>query len=165
MNLNPLISWWGAATGTVALGIQIRHWRVDRAVLNIRAEMQTIIRDRPALFLTVHAVNVGRRPHRVKEVVAELHPDCGPRLPPEQAAKLTKISNLVYLHHPRDRGSVELAPDGGECTWEIAVPPGVRFLTKLEAGEEYGKGYVKLTSGRKMSFKFLKTDLPPLHHA
>jgi hypothetical protein len=167
MNMDLLMSRWGAVTGTIgtvagtiALGIQIRHWRLDRAKLNVEAKISLVRTARSTRFVpvfSVHAVNVGRRPVRIKELVAELVAELPPQVvvPPGAAEKLPKlISNKLFLYDSLGADPIELSPDGGEHTWEFEVPAGVRFLCKPKGGEEYGKGHVMLTSGKKKFFEF-----------
>ena len=50
--------------------------------------------------------------------------------------------------------AVQLDADGGRFTWELPMAERPDFECHTKRGERLGKGYVKLTSGKKVFFTF-----------
>ena len=167
MNLD-FLAWWGAVTGTIASGLATAHiiwqWRVDRAELKIEGDMSIVHTDRVYVVLTISVVNNGRRPVRIKRVAAFLTkasvPILPPGLSPEQRADLSKAllsgltSHELCLFGGPGEGPIELSPDGGHQVWKYPLTKDVEFVTHSKGVEQCGGGYVLLTSGNKICFKF-----------
>ncbi|HZR17579.1 MAG TPA: hypothetical protein VFE51_09655 [Verrucomicrobiae bacterium] len=146
---------------------QIQKW----GSLKIRATMVLHGGNhRQGLELQVTAVNLGERPVRIKKVMVLLEKtpitenNMPPNLPPEVVTELLARlreaeSKLVecsvsLFDGEKDNDSFELCPHGHDYTWSMAFANDVKFLSEKKRGREYGRGYVLLTSGKKINFKF-----------
>jgi hypothetical protein len=72
VKLELLLSVWGSVTGTVAIASTIRQWFHDRARVKVTAALSIEHRDIQAVVIKVAAVNLGRRPVRIKNVCISL---------------------------------------------------------------------------------------------
>jgi len=147
MKVDPLAA-YGAVTATLAVCLQIHQWLADRAKLNIGGSIE--IDANPNPYLVIHAVNMGRRPVRVMQAVSIM---------PKQAASKGFVSRLWKRHTSTGRGSgfsksIDLAPDGGDYTWRVPLSEDITFFSETIRGEKCGKGYVSLTSGKAVFFRF-----------
>jgi hypothetical protein len=118
---------WGAITGTIGtIGtlIQVRHWIVDRAKLEVSANLSIQATNRMAVVLTVNTVNIGRRPLRINQVSVSLK-SAGLPIPqgatPERIAAIKKLNEenkavSSELNIRNGEGAAELSGDGGEKT-------------------------------------------------
>jgi hypothetical protein len=159
MKLEWYLALWGAFTGTIACAHLLRGWFHDRGRLKVRGEMSVDYGRRLVVLLTIRAVNLGRRPVRISKVAALLSKSSmpvPPGTPPERAAELQKglVSSEICPSGDRGEQVVELSPDGGQHTWELPLPQHVNFVCYAKRGEKLGKGYVMLTSGKKVFFGF-----------
>lgn len=164
---------WGAVTGTIATLHIVWQWFVDRANLKLEGGISIVHTDRLNVVLRVSAVNNGRRPVRIRRVVALLSKTCPPPgLSRERSAELSKTggANLVSVELQLFGGkeeAIELSPDGGNHLWECPLTKDMEFLSHSEGADQYGKGYVMLTSGKKIFFTFnlLRSDQWPPFNA
>ncbi len=115
---------------------------------------------RPAVVLTIRAVNTGRTPVTISRVAALVS---GSSLPlphgisEEKAAELQKLLVSSEIS-PTNKETVELAAHGGQHTWEMALTRRVDFTRSTKSGDALGTGYVMLTSGKKLFFDFPLLD-------
>jgi len=128
--------------------------------------------DRLRILLQVSAVNLGRRSVRIGKAAAiltktSLRPP--PGLSPEKAEAFAKLnetnltSHELLLFERPGQNAIELSPDGGAHDWETPIPHGLEFLSENHGGEKCGKGYLMLTSGKKLEFTFPLLDKwPPI---
>ena len=158
------IAVYGAVTGTIAVAHQVSQWFLDRANVKVTGQIAIESTDRLAVVLSVRAVNVGRRPVKIRQVLVSLSTEAAPwpaGLPPEKTAEFKQmhavhwVSSERYLFGARGEKALELSPDGGDYTWRTEIQKGVRFVSDTKQGEKYGKGQVVLTTGKKVPFNFL----------
>jgi hypothetical protein len=151
---------YGAATGTIAIASTIRQWWLDRAILKPEATISIVQTDKTRVVLTISAVNNGRRPVRIKHVGALLAKESSP-----VDMQAFWDSSELTLFGARGEKPIELSADGGQTIWNMQFMKGTRFLHHTNKGEQYGKAYVELTSGKKVfcTFLLLNDDQwPPL---
>jgi hypothetical protein len=162
MNAVDWISVYGASLATLLGFVQVHQWRADRVKVDVEGDLSVVHTDRICVQLKARVVNTGKRSVRIRKVAAV----CTPMIltpvgaTPEQAKALKELqaknsnSCEVGLFGMRGEKAVELSGDGGEHVWAVVIPPGVRFVQNKEQQEELGYGYVELTSGEKITFKF-----------
>jgi uncharacterized protein with HEPN domain len=134
------------------------------APLKITARMEMRHTDKKEILLAVDVVNMGQKIAFIKKVAVVL-----PRLtvtavknPAIQFAPDT--SELVAHQTPR---LIEIKPDGGLFTWEMILRDNLQYGIEEIEGVKHGRGYVELTSGEKIDFRYraekkaaLKISLP-----
>jgi hypothetical protein len=163
---------WGAVTGTIATFHLIWQWFVDRANLKLEGDISIVHSDSLNVVLSVSVVNDGRRPVRIKRVAAFLTKTSAPipaGLSPVHIAEVSKTmsanltSHELYLFGGRQEEAIELSADGGYHLWKCRLTKDVEFLAHSKGDEQYGSGYVMLTSGKKILFTFnlLRSDQWP----
>lgn len=155
------LSIWGGITGTIAIFRPMYH---DRARLTVDAGMALWNSDH--VVITVRAVNHGRRPLNIDRVAilcsdASIPAPVG--MPPDKLAEFQALQKSVssmakeicIFGDQNNPSSVDVSPDGGEKTFSspwFASDPG--FSYKMRKGDKVGRGYVRLTSGKKVFFDF-----------
>jgi hypothetical protein len=164
MRIELWVSVWGAVTGTFGAAYGLRQLYLDRAKLKVEAKITVQYTHRINVVLTASVVNVGRRSVRIKEVSAYLTKSALPipiGLSPEKADEMRRAreaghsESLLCLFGSRGESAFELKPDGGEHNFSKEIPEGCRFLSDTEFGEKHGRGYILLTSRKKLPFRFL----------
>lgn len=147
---------------------QVRTAFVDRGRLKVKADVIVQHTDHLAIVLRVTAINVGRRPLRIKKVVALLDTSQLPipaGVTPEVRAQIEQLQaglkghlvehSLPLFDGEHENDSIELSPDGGDYTWSRPIGEGMKFLSERKRSREYGNGYILFTSGKKVPFRFL----------
>lgn len=171
--MKDFLAWYGAVMATIAIACQVRGWLLDKAKLKLEGHVS--IRNTPRLgrFLSISAVNRGRRPVKIKRVMALLTktlPPMPPGLSPDQVKKISRISAKTLVSHELplfdgpEQEIVELTPDGGCHTWEYSLADNMELLSHRKGRRKCGSAYVMLTSGKKIFFKIgllQSDDWPP----
>jgi hypothetical protein len=122
------------------------------ATLKISASMELRHTEKKQILLVVNALNPGSKIAFIKKVAVVL-----PRLtlttvknPSIQLSP--KTSELVAFQNHR---IIEIKPDGGLFTWEMILRDNLQYGIDEIEGVMQGKGYVELTSGEKIDFRYL----------
>jgi len=156
---------WGAVTGSIACFHNLRQWRHDRANIKIDASMKVISDERGLrTSIVISGVNRGRRIAKIKSISVMLEKGHFPvpahltgeareqfirTMQGAETSGVTHSSTLTYAHR------VDLDPDDGSFEWELPVKDNVRLMRKKKRKNIWGKGFLELTSGKKLWFRFI----------
>lgn len=100
MKVELWVAIYGAVTGTIAIASTIRQWWLDRAILQVKANIAIVNTDRLRVMLSISAVNNGRRPVSIKHVGALLDRTSVPiplGLSPERSAEVSKAMQIASV--------------------------------------------------------------------
>jgi hypothetical protein len=159
-----LVAIYGALTGTIAILVQVRQWRLDRAILKVEGAISIVNTDKIRVLLSISVVNNGRRPVNIRRVGALLAKESVSiplgLSPQRKAEELKKLQDMwqyseLTLFGGRDEKPIYLDPDGGHHVWKSAISKGLKFLSESKGNEQVGKAFVELTSGKKVFCTFL----------
>jgi hypothetical protein len=104
------------------------------------------------IVLIVTVVNVGNRPVFVQHVRAVLNPQ---QLSVVGNPNIKMKADSSELTAHQQNQIVEIKPHGGIHIWQMPFPKKPDFQVIQKGGEQYGNGYVELTSEKKEKFTFL----------
>jgi len=166
----------GAITGTVALLLNLRQWRHDRANVKVTAEVSITNTDINRhvhtvsfVVLTISVVNIGHRPASVKRVWVPITNESipfPPGLTPEvlQNMRDTLQQTELVVFGGGNEKPIDLKQDGGHFQWTIQIKKGIKLLPDPK-DKDSGNVFVELTSGDKILGKFymLPADKWPIN--
>ena len=100
-------------------------------------------------LLTIKALNSGTKVARIRRVTVLLVPEV------QTIGGITLTPDSSELNIGQKQAVVEIEGDDDMHEWQQVLNFMPHFDVHEREGERYGKGYVELTSGKKVEFEFL----------
>lgn len=125
--------------------------------LNVHGALSIVHDQYVGVLLTITAVNVGKCPVTTSRVAVLLSKSSAPLpqgISEERAAEMRAHLTASEIS-PAANQVVELSSHGGQHQWEMALQHRLEFQAHTINGQTMGRGYVMLTSGRKLYFDFI----------
>jgi hypothetical protein len=144
-----LVAGWGAVTGTIAIGIQLKQQFADRSRLKLSATMSIQSNDKHSeehLVFTLEVVNYGRRASRIKYAGIQLEP----RMSNVVGMPMQPTAGEIKLYDAHKTGVNLELEEGG--THRFVLEP---FSEKVaETFRDTEVAFVTDTRGRKYTTNF-----------
>ena len=129
--------------------VHTEHSGSDHSIkLEVTASLALENTDTRHGLLTIRALNLGSKMARIRRVAVVLKPD-----EPIKGSAIVPVSSELNIGQKQTVVKIEGDEDMHEWQQVLRFKP--KFKVHEKEGERYGKGYIELTSGKRVEFEFL----------
>jgi hypothetical protein len=119
----------------------------DSIKLEVTASLALEETDTRHGLLTIKALNLGSKVARIRRVAVPLKPE------PIKGSALVPVSSELNIG--QKQAVVKIEGDEDMHEWQQVLSFKPNFKVHEKEGERYGRGYIELTSGKRVEFEFL----------